>query len=120
MRDRLARTYLLGLELTDTGFDFTILSDFRARLVARGAEYLLLEALLERCTALGLVTPRGKLRTDSTHVLAAVRALNTLVAARPRGARRPRGRHQLAALGRLVNPHTVCSTRVSRCAALAA
>src|SRR5688500_687451 len=55
VRDRLAWKYLLGLELTDTGFDFSILSDFRARLVAGEAEQLLLDALLERCKAAGLV-----------------------------------------------------------------
>jgi transposase len=76
VRDRLVWKYLLGLELTDTGFDFTVLSDFRARLVDGGAEQLLLDALLERCKAVGLLKPRGKQRTDSTHVLAAVRALN--------------------------------------------
>jgi len=76
VRDRLAWKYLLGLELTDTGFDFSILSDFRARLVAGGAEQVLLDALLDRCKAVGLLKPRGKQRTDSTHVLAAVRALN--------------------------------------------
>ena len=78
VRDRLAWKYLLGLELTDPGFHFSILSDFRARLVAGGAEHLLLDALLERGKALGLLKPRGKQRTDSTHVLAAVRALNRL------------------------------------------
>jgi transposase len=64
------------LELTDTGFHFSILSDFRARLVAGGAEALLLEALLDRCKAAGLLKPRGRQRTDATNVLAAVRALN--------------------------------------------
>lgn len=78
VRDRLAWKYLLGLELTDAGFDFSILSDFRARLVAGEAEQLLLDALLERCQAAGLVKPRGRQRTDSTAVLAAVRALNRL------------------------------------------
>ncbi len=78
VRDRLAWKYLLGLELTDTGFDFSILSDFRARLVDGEAEQLLLDALLDRCKAAGLVKPRGTQRTDSTAVLAAVRALNRL------------------------------------------
>lgn len=78
VRDRLAWKYLLGLELSDPGFDFSILSDFRARLVAGGAEQLLLDALLGRCQAAGLVKQRGRQRTDSTHVLAAVRALNRL------------------------------------------
>src|SRR6185312_8246900 len=78
VRDRLAWKHVLGLELTDPGFNFSILSDFRARLVEGGAEHLLLDALLERCKAVGLVRPRGKQRTDSTHILAAVRALNRL------------------------------------------
>ncbi len=78
VRDRLAWKYLLGLELTDPGFDFTILSDFRTRLIEGGAEHRLLDALLDRCTAVGLVKARGKQRTDSTHVLAAVRVLNRL------------------------------------------
>jgi transposase len=76
VRDRLAWKYLLGLELTDTGFDDSILGDFRARLVDGGAEHQLLDALLERGKAGGLIKTRGKQRTDSTHVLAAVRALN--------------------------------------------
>src|SRR3954451_13540340 len=78
VRDRLAWKYLLGLELTDTGFDYSILSDFRARLVAGEAEQLLLDALLDRCKAAGLVRARGAQRTDATGVLAAVRALNRL------------------------------------------
>src|SRR3712207_3982363 len=78
VRDRLARKYLLGLELTDTGFDYSILSDFRARLVAGGAEHVLLDALLDRCKAAGLLKPRGKQRTDSTHLLAPGRALKRL------------------------------------------
>jgi transposase len=38
----------------------------------------LLDALLARCQAAGLLTARGRQRTDSTHVLATVRALNRL------------------------------------------
>jgi transposase len=78
VRSRLDVKYLLGLELTDPGFDFSVLSEFRARLVAGDAACLLLDALLDRCRALGLVKPRGKQRTDSTNVLAAIRALNRL------------------------------------------
>lgn len=78
VRDRLAWKYLLGLELTDTGFDYSILSDFRTRLIDGGAEQRLLDALLDRCKALGLIKARGTQRTDSTGVVAAVRALNRL------------------------------------------
>jgi transposase len=78
VRARIDWKYLLGLELTDPGFDFSVLSEFRDRLLAGSAEALLLEKLLERCRALGLLKARGQQRTDSTHVLAAVRVLNRL------------------------------------------
>jgi len=76
--DKLSWKYLLGLELTDPGFDFSVLSEFRDRLLLGGAEGLLLEKLLERCQTLGLVKARGKQRTDSTHVLASIRVMNRL------------------------------------------
>ena len=78
VRARIDWKYLLSLELTDPGFDFSVLSEFRDRLLAGSAEELLLEKLLERCQALGLLKARGQQRTDSTHVLAAVRVLNRL------------------------------------------
>src|SRR2546425_121666 len=78
VRARIDWKYLLSLDLTDPGFDFSVLSEFRARLLAGSAEELLLDKLLERCRALGLLKARGQQRTDSTHVLAAVRVLNRL------------------------------------------
>ena len=78
VRARIDWKYLLSLELTDPGFDFSVLSEFRDRLLAGSAEELLLEKLLERCRVLGLLTAGGQQRTDSTHVLAAVRVLNRL------------------------------------------
>jgi transposase len=78
VRARIDWKYLLSLELTDPGFDFSVLSAFRDRLLAGSAETLLLKKLLERCQALGLLTARGQQRTDSTHVLAALRVLNRL------------------------------------------
>jgi transposase len=78
VRARIDWKYLLGLELSDPGFDFSVLSEFRGRLLAGGAEELLLAKLLERCRAMGLLTARGQQRTDSTHVLAAIRVLNRL------------------------------------------
>jgi transposase len=78
VRARIDWKYLLSLELTDPGFDFSVLSAFRDRLLAGRAEALLLDKLLERCQALGLLTARGQQRTDSTHVLAAIRVLNRL------------------------------------------
>src|SRR5690348_6581496 len=73
VRGRIDWKYLLGLELTDPGFDFSVLSEFRDRLLAGTAEELLLEKMLERCRALGWLKARGTQRTDSTHVLAAIR-----------------------------------------------
>jgi transposase len=55
-----------------------VLSEFRTRLVAGGQEALLLDRLLARLAARGLARGRGRQRTDSTHVLTAVRALNRL------------------------------------------
>ena len=78
VRARIDWKYFLSLALTDPGFDFSVLSEFRDRLLAGSAEELLLDKLLERCQALGLLKARGQQRTDSTHVLAAVRVLNRL------------------------------------------
>src|SRR5215813_8644928 len=78
VRARIDWKYLLGLDLTDAGFDFSALSEFRDRLLAGSAAELLLDKLLERCRALGLLTARGRQRTDSTHVLAAIRVMNRL------------------------------------------
>ena len=78
VRARIDWKYLLGLELTDAGFDFSVLSEFRARLLDGNSELLLLEKLLNRCRVLGLLKARGKQRTDATHVLAAIRVLNRL------------------------------------------
>src|SRR5215204_5853613 len=78
VRARIDWKYALGLELTDPGFHFSVLAEFRARLVSGGAEHLLLDTMLERFKARGLVKARGKQRTDSTYVLAAVRDLSFL------------------------------------------
>jgi transposase len=78
VRARIDWKYALGLELTDPGFHFSVLAEFRARLIADGAEHLLLDRMLERFKARGLVRARGKQRTDSTHVLAAVHDLHLL------------------------------------------
>ena len=79
VRSRIDWKYALSLELTDPGFDASVLSEFRSRLVAGNAEHRLLEAMLERFQAAGLLKARGRQRTDSTHVLAAIRALNRLL-----------------------------------------
>src|SRR3984957_12935314 len=68
--------YALGLSLIDPGFDHTVLSEFRSRLVEGKAEQLLLDTLLKCLQEHDLVKARGRQRTDSTHVLADVRKLN--------------------------------------------
>ena len=78
VRGRLDWKYCLGLALDDEGFDFSVLSEFRSRLVAAGLERALFGLLLERLRELGLVRPGGTQRTDSTHVLGAIRDLNRL------------------------------------------
>ena len=70
--------YALGLELTDPGFDPSVLSKFRARLVEHGLERVVFDKMLEVLAAKGLVGAGGKQRTDSTHVASAVRDLNRL------------------------------------------
>jgi transposase len=76
VRGRLDWKYVLGLALTDPGFDHTVLSEFRARLVAGGGEAYLLDALLKGCQAKGWLKARGQQRTDSTHILAAIHVLH--------------------------------------------
>jgi transposase len=75
---RLDWQYALGLPLDDPGFDHSVLSEFRSRVAAHGLEEAALDALLARLAAEGLVKAGGKQRTDSTHVIAAVRALHAI------------------------------------------
>jgi Transposase DDE domain/Transposase domain (DUF772) len=70
--------YALGLALDDPGFDHSVLPEFRARVVAGGLEQHLLDVILAALVERGLVKAGGKQRTDSTHVISAVRDLNRL------------------------------------------
>lgn len=70
--------YALGLELSNPGFDYSVLSEFRSRLIEGQSVHLLLEKILERCEEVGLLSGKKKQRTDSTHVMAAIRVLNLL------------------------------------------
>ena len=76
VRSRINLKFVLGLELTDTGFHYSVLCEFRCRLLECGAEALLFEQLLTLFKARGLLKERGKQRTDSTHIIAAVRKLS--------------------------------------------
>jgi transposase len=68
--------YALSLDLHDPGFNFTLLHDFRQRLLAHEAGQRFLDTFLATCKARGWIKARGTQRTDSTHVLAAIRTLH--------------------------------------------
>jgi transposase len=70
--------YALSLDLHDPGFDFTLLHDFRCRVLAHEAAQRLLDTFLSTCKARGWLKARGTQRTDSTQVLAAIRTLHRL------------------------------------------
>jgi transposase len=78
VRARIDWKYALGLELSDSGFDHTVLTGFRQRLIDHGLEEKVLDLLLARLSDLGMLKGGGRQRTDSTHVLAAVRSVNRL------------------------------------------
>lgn len=78
VRGRIDWKYALALELTDPGFDDSVLSEFRTRLVTGQLELVLLDTLLQLLQERGLLQARKKQRTDSTHILAAVRTINRL------------------------------------------
>ena len=78
VRGRIDWKYALALELTDPGFDDSVLSEFRTRLMTGQMELRLLDSLLELLQDRGFLKGRGKQRTDSTQILAAVRTINRL------------------------------------------
>ena len=79
LKTRIDLKYALSLELTDPGFDFSVLSEFRSRLIEGGLEEVILTTLLNICREKGLLKERGKQRTDSTHIEAAIRLTNRIV-----------------------------------------
>jgi transposase len=78
VRGRIDWKYALALNLDDPGFHYSVLSKFRTRLTEAEVESLLLDTLLERLQTEGWLKSGGRARTDSTHVLAAIRTLNRL------------------------------------------
>lgn len=64
VREKISWKYALGMTLSDPGFDASVLSEFRARLIAHGLEERVLDTLLTRLGELGLVKAGGKQRTD--------------------------------------------------------
>jgi transposase len=78
VRCRIDFKYALGLDLDDPGFHHSVLGDFRDRLLEEGRADRLPGLALARLQEAGLVRERTTQRTDSTHVLAAVRDLTRL------------------------------------------
>lgn len=76
VRLRIDWKYALGLELTDEGFDASVLSEFRERLVETQAADYFLNLLLDHFKSLGLLKTWKQQRTDATHILGNLRALN--------------------------------------------
>src|SRR5260370_2790950 len=76
VRTRIDWKYALSLEITDPGFDFSVLSEFRSRLLTKKAERRLFDIMLSQCRERGWIKERGKQRTDSTHVLGGIRKTN--------------------------------------------
>jgi transposase len=79
LKARIDLKYALSLELTDPGFDFSVLSEFRSRLIEGGLEEVILTTLLNICKEKDWLKERGKQRTDSTHIEAAIRVTNRIV-----------------------------------------
>lgn len=79
VRGRLDWKYLLGLELADPGFDHSVLTEFRDRLIAGDVGIKLLDRVLEAAAEQSLIRAGGRARTDSTIVLSAARQINGLV-----------------------------------------
>jgi transposase len=76
VRSRIDWKYALSLELTDPGFDFSVLSEFRDRLLAGKAETRLLDVMLTTFRGRGWLKAGGRQRTDATYVKAAIHRLN--------------------------------------------
>lgn len=78
VRTRIDWKYLLCLDLTDGGFNHSVLSEFRTRLLMHAAERRLFDAILTLAQARGWVQAGGHQRSDSTHILGAMRAMTRL------------------------------------------
>jgi transposase len=78
VRTRIDWKYLLCLELTDGGFNHSVLSEFRTRLLTHDAERRVFDAILAIAQARGLLQAGGHQRSDSTHILGAMREMTRL------------------------------------------
>src|SRR5260370_22508060 len=78
VRMRLDWKYLLGLPAGDPGFDHSVLPEFRGKVADAGLEQAVLDALLARLAAAGLVTAGGKHGTHPPHPIPPGAALEPL------------------------------------------
>jgi len=78
VRSRIDWKYVLGLALKDSGFDYSVLREFRERLISQDSSGQLLSQILAQLKDKKLLKSRGKQRTDSSHMLAAIRQVNRL------------------------------------------
>jgi transposase len=76
VRLRIDWKYALGLSLTDEGFDASVLSEFRQRVVESEAADYFLNLLLDHFKTQGLLKSWKQQRTDATHILGNLRTLN--------------------------------------------
>ncbi len=78
VRVRLDWKYALHLPLDYEGFNFSVLSEYRGRVIDHHAEDRLFDHVLQQLYGLGLLKRRGRQRTDSLAVWTKVRSLNRL------------------------------------------
>ena len=78
LRMRLDWKYALHLSLENTGFDFSVLSEFRDRLIEGKAEQRVFEEWVEEIRAMGLIKEHGKQRSDRLAMLVKVRRLSRI------------------------------------------
>jgi transposase len=78
VRDKITWKYALSLDIRDRGFNYSVLSEFRDRLVRGNATHRLLDLMLKRFKELELIKKRGRQRTDATPVLAHMRVMQRL------------------------------------------
>lgn len=78
LRMRMDWKYALHLPLEYAGFNFSVLSEFRDRLIAGKAEGRVFEALVAQIREMGLIKEHGKQRTDSIAMLSKVRWMSRL------------------------------------------
>jgi transposase len=69
LRLRIDWKYALRLPLTYEGFDYSVLSEFRDRLIEHAAEGRVFETLVQAFRGMGLIKERGKQHTESTVML---------------------------------------------------